>query len=399
MSAFDSNPFKTPSFRIPMEDVPLIYLDYTANAPVEPAVLERFVEAEREFIGNPNSLHQAGRASAARMRQITADIAALLSVPPEALIYTSGASEANNLAIKGLTRAYRHSGRHILTTPLEHPSVSGCLTALQEAGYEIEMLPLTVKGQIDLAALRELLRQDTVLVAISAVDSELGTAQPVAEIAALLAAYPNCHLHVDATQAIGKIPFSFAGIDTVSFAPHKFGGLNGCGMLVRGKDVVLEPLIHGGHSTTLYRSGTPALALAASTQTALELALPRLEERLAQIARLNRGLRSALTTNTAVAINSPGDAIPHILNLSVEGIRGAVMRDKLDEHGICVGVKSACSVENTPSRAVMAVSHNRKRALSSFRVSLSHLTTEEELRTFLSAFDTICKELIPCRAR
>lgn len=377
----------------------MIYLDYTANAPVEPAALERFVQVETALIGNPNSLHQAGRAAADRMRQVSEHIAGLLDVSPDALIYTSGASEANNLAIKGLARAYRHAGRHILTTPLEHPSVSGCLSALQETGYEIEMLSLNKKGQVDLDSLCELIRPDTVLVAISAVDSELGTVQPIREIIEILKAYPNCRLHVDATQAVGKLPFSFSDIDTVSFAPHKFGGLNGCGMLVRGRDVVLEPLIHGGHSTTIYRSGTPALALAAATETALDIALSNLETRLSQVRTLNHRLREALSRIHIVAINSSDAAVPHIINLSVEGMRGSIMRDKLDERGICVGVKSACSVENTPSRAVMAVSRDRRRALNAFRISLSHLTTDEELNAFLSVFNSICKELETCRAR
>lgn len=382
-----------------MGDVLLIYLDYTANAPVEPAVLERFVRVERGAIGNPNSLHQAGRTAAAQMEAVTAHIASMLGVSPDALIYTSGASEANNLAVKGLTRACRHAGRHILTTPLEHPSVSGSLTALQETGYEVEMLPLDGGGRIDLEALPGLIRPDTVLVAVSAVDSELGAIQPVAAIAQTVSRFPNCHLHVDATQAIGKLPFSFSGIDTVSFTAHKFGGLNGCGMLVRGRDVVLEPLIHGGHSTTLYRSGTPALALAASMETALELALGGLEARLERVTRLNRLLRDGLRTNPAVTINSPQDASPYILNLSVEGFRGAQLRDRLDERGFCVSVKSACSVENTPSRAVMAIARNRRRALSAFRVSLSHQTTEEELHAFLNTLDQLCKENPSCRAR
>ena len=193
--------------------------------------------------------------------------------------------------------------------------------------------------------------------------------------------------------------FQGAGIDTVSFTAHKFGGLNGCGMLVRGRDVVLEPLIHGGHSTTLYRSGTPALALAASMETALELALDGLAARLERVTRLNRLLRDGLRTNPAVTINSPEDASPYILNLSVEGFRGAQLRDRLDERGFCVSVKSACSVENTPSRAVMAIARNRRRALSAFRVSLSHQTTEEELHAFLNTLDQLCKENPSCRAR
>ena len=377
----------------------MIYLDYTANTPADPRVLARFCEVESRFFGNANAHHAAGRAAAAEMDRVTARIAALLGVGVGELLYTSGATEANNLAVRGLAQAGQATGRHIVSTPLEHASVRACLDALQAQGWEVELAAVGRDGRVDPDDLARRLRPDTTLVAVTAVDSELGAIQPVAAIAQTVSRFPNCHLHVDATQAIGKLPFSFAGIDTVSFTAHKFGGLNGCGMLVRGQDVVLEPLIHGGHSTTLYRSGTPALALAASMETALELALDGLEARLERVTRLNRLLRDGLRANPAVTINSPEDASPYILNLSVEGFRGAQLRDRLDERGFCVSVKSACSVENTPSRAVMAIARNRRRALSAFRVSLSHQTTEEELHAFLNTLDQLCKENPSCRAR
>lgn len=371
----------------------MIYLDYSANTPADPEVLAKFVETEQTFIGNPNSNHPAGRAAKAEMDRVTASIAALLGVKPAELIYTSGASESNNLALKGITRAYRHSGKHIISTMLEHASISGCLTALQEQGYEIDLADIKRDGTVDVDHIRELLRPDTVLVALCAVDSELGTVQPVQEIAALLSNYPDCHFHVDATQAIGKIPFSFAGIDTVSFAPHKFYGLNGSGILFKREGVVLEPLIHGGTSTSIYRSGTPALGLAASTALALQKAVTALPERAAQVHAQNQYLREALAARPGVHINSPDSAIPHILNLSCDGIKGSAFQEALARRGICVSVKSACSVPGTPSKPVFAVTRDKKRALSSWRISLSHLTTKKELDTFLAAFDACRNEM------
>ena len=205
----------------------MIYLDYAAHAPADPAVLERFCDTERRFTANPNSVHAAGKAAREEMARVTEQIAALTGAAPSEVIFTSGATEANNLAIKGIAQASRHIGRHIISTPLEHSSVSGSLTALQERGWEIDLLSIGRDGRIDPEQVRELLRPDTVLVAVCAVDSELGTVQPVEEIAALLADRPNCRLHVDATQAVGRIPVSFSGIDTMGFAPHKFGGLCG----------------------------------------------------------------------------------------------------------------------------------------------------------------------------
>ena len=372
----------------------MIYLDYSANTPADPSVLEAFLDAEKRYNGNPNGNHPAGWAAREALADATDGIAEMLHIQPSEIIYTSGASEANNLAVKGIARAQRHFGKHIVSTPLEHPSVSGPLTWLQEQGWEIDLAEIGRDGKIDLESLRELLRKDTVLVAVSAVDSELGAVQPISEIARLLEGFPNCRLHVDATQAMGKLPFSFEGVDTVSLSAHKFYGLNGSGMLYKRNDLVLEPLIHGGSGASLYRSGTPTLALIKALETALRLALPAVPERSAQVKKLNEMLRAALSADPAVRLNSPADAVPHILNLSVQGVKGTRFQQALGEKGVCVSVKSACSTDGTPSRAVYAVSRDRKNALSSWRISLSHLTTEKEIGEFLDIFDRCRRELM-----
>ena len=371
----------------------MIYLDYSANTPADPQVLDRFCSVERRCIGNANSHHQAGTAARAEIDAATLKIAALLGVQPAEIIYTSGASESNNFALKGLARLSRHAGRHIISTPLEHSSVSGTLTALQEQGYEIDLVDIRRDGTIDLGHLKELLRPDTIAVAVTLVDSELGVVQPVKEISELLQAWPNCHLHVDATQAVGKIPVSFEGVDTMSLTAHKFYGLNGIGLLLKRRKLALEPLIHGGESTTIYRSGTPTVALAASLETALEAAVGELPARTARVKEANAFLRDALSKYPKVHINSPENAIPHILNLSVENVKGTVFQRELDAEGVCVSVKSACSSDGLPSRAVFAVSRDRRNALSSWRISLSHLTTEAEIQEFLRVFDVCCQQL------
>ena len=371
----------------------MIYLDYSANTPVDARVLEQFCAVERRCIGNANSHHQAGSAAKAEIDAATIKIASLLGVQPAEIIYTSGASEANNFALKGLARLSRHTGRHIISTPLEHSSVSGTLTALQEQGYEIDLLDVKQDGTVDLEHLKDLLRPDTICVAITLVDSELGVVQPVQEIAAILKAYPHCHLHVDATQAVGKIPVSFEGVDTMSLTAHKFYGLNGIGLLIKRRNLALEPLIHGGESTTIYRSGTPTVALASSLACALDLAVTDLPGRVGHVAKLNAELRAALSTYPLVRINSPEHAIPHVLNLSVRNVKGTVFQRELDAKGVCVSVKSACSSDGLPSRAVFAVSRDRRNALSSWRISLSHLTTEDEIKAFVQAFDVCYREL------
>ena len=371
----------------------MIYLDYSANTPADPRVLDRFCTVERSCIGNANSHHQAGAAAKEEIDAATMKIASLLGVQPAEVIYTSGASEANNFALKGLARLSRHVGKHIISTPLEHSSVSGTLTALQEQGCEIDLVDIQRDGTIDLEHLKDLLRPDTIAVAVTLVDSELGVVQPVDKIAEILKDYPNCHLHVDATQAVGKIPVSFEGVDTMSLTAHKFYGLNGIGLLLKRRNLALEPLIHGGESTTIYRSGTPTVALASSLASALELAVNELPERAAHVQKLNAELRAALSRRPDVRINSPEHAIPHILNLSVQNVKGTVFQRELDAHGVCVSVKSACSSDGLPSRAVFAVSRDRRNALSSWRISLSHLTTEAEIQEFLQVFDVCCRQL------
>ena len=371
----------------------MIYLDYAAHAPADPVVLERFCDMERRFPANPNSVHAAGKAAREEMARVTEQIAALTGASPAEVIFTSGATEANNLAIKGIAQASRHIGKHIISTPLEHSSVSGSLTALQERGWEIDLLSIGRDGTVDPEEVRELLRPDTVLVAICAVDSELGTIQPVNEIAALLADHPNCRLHVDATQAVGKTDLRLDGVDTMSFTAHKFYGPNGIGALYKRRGLVIEPQISGGASTTIYRSGTPTLGLAVSLDAALTKALDEQDARTAHVQKLHDRLLAELQTYSLVRINSPAQAVPHILNVSVTGVKGTRFQQALSEQGVCVSVKSACSSDGMPSKAVFAVSRDRRNALSSWRISLSHLTTEEEIDGFLQAFDTCYKFL------
>ena len=362
----------------------MIYLDYTANTPADPAVLNAFIAAEQRYIANPNSTHIAGQQARAEMDRVTSSIAQRLGVQSAEIIYTSGASEANNLAVKGIAQAARHIGKHIISTELEHSSVGASLSVLQQQGYEIDLLRIGRDGRVDLDQLRELLRDDTILVAVCAVDSELGTVQPIREIAELVKAYPGCRLHVDATQAVGKTDLWLDGVDTMSFTAHKFYGLNGIGALYKRRGLVITPQISGGASTTIYRSGTPTLGLAVSLDMALTLALDAQAARTAQVRLLHDRLVTALRRYSLVRINSPETAVPHIINVSVTGI---------SEQGVCVSVKSACSSDGMPSKAVFAVSRDRRNALSSWRISLSHLTTEEEIEGFLQAFDTCYKTL------
>ena len=371
-----------PSFNRP------IYLDYAATTPVDPRVVQAMVPWLAEHFGNPASnTHAWGWEAEEAVEQARSHVAALIGAQARDVVWTSGATESNNLAITGAALAYQDKGRHLITLKTEHKAVLDTMRALEQQGFAVTFLDVQPNGLVDLSALQAAMRPDTILVAVTAVDSELGVVQPVAEIAEMLKACPHCHFHVDATQAVGKLPVSFAGIDTMSLTAHKFYGLNGIGVLVKRRGLALEPLIHGGESTTLYRSGTPTVALACSLALALEKAVSELPARVEHIRALNARLRTGLAQYPKVRINSPDTAVPQILNLSVQNVKGTVFQRELDAQGVCVSVKSACSSDGLPSRAVFAVSHDRRNALSSWRISLSHLTTEQEITDFMQAFD------------
>lgn len=364
----------------------MVYLDYAANTPVDKTVLDTFYEVSLEYMGNPNSPHSPGDKARARLEQSTKQIAGLLGARENEVIYTSGASESNNMAIKGIANSYKRYGKHIITSYLEHASVTGPAAALQNDGFEVDFVNLTESGQIDLNHLKELIREDTILVSVCYVDSEVGTIQSIEEILKIVKSRSHCFFHVDATQAVGKIPVGFGNVDLMTFSGHKFYGINGCGVLLKKESVMLEPLIHGGISTTSFRSGTPALGLAAATEKALTLAVNDLTARYEYVKNLNLKLRENLKEYNDIKINTPPEGSPYILNISIKGVNTNQLQNKLNDMDIYVATKSACCAPNTVSRPVYAMTKDRKLALSTLRISLSYLTTEEEIQLFLEGF-------------
>ena len=365
-----------------------IYLDYASNTPVDKDVLNTFNEITLKYFANPNSTHILGKVTNKKIQETTENI---IKDENMEIIYTSGSSESNNLAIKGIAKSYKENGKHIISTFLEHSSVSSPLTYLKEQGYEIDIVNITNEGKVDLEHLKSLIRKDTILVSICYVDSEVGIVQPIEEIAKIVKEYPNCFFHVDCTQAVGKINIDLKNIDLISFAPHKFYGLNGFGALIKNKEIVLEPLINGGASTTIYRSGTPVIGQICALEKALEISFNNLEERKKYVKNINKKLRENLSKYKDVKINTISDENPFILNISVNGVKATEFKNKLEEYGVCISIKSACTITITPSRIVMAMTHDRKRALDSFRISLSHLVEESEINKFLEIFDKCYK--------
>ena len=372
----------------------MTYLDYSATTPVSEEVLESFCEVSRKYIGNPNSLHRLGTEANEMINKATNQIAKLLNVKPTEVIYTSGSSESNNLAIKGIAEKYKNRGNHIITTPFEHSSINGPLNYLSDNGFEVDIVKLDENGLVDIENLKSLIKDTTILVSINSVNSEIGLRQPIEEIGELLKEYPKLFFHVDMTQSIGKINIPLDNVDLMSFSAHKIYGLKGIGCLIKKEGINLEPLIHGGKSTTIYRSGTPAIGLICSISKALRLALNNLDEKYNHVLEINNYLKENLKKYDNVYINSNDYSIPFMLNISVIGIKPETLLHALEQDDIFISTQSACSSNTTLSKAVLSLTNDKKRAESSVRISLSALTTKEEINTFLKSFDKIYENLV-----
>jgi len=363
----------------------MIYLDYSATTPPSEQAIASFAEASRRLFANPNSLHTPGREAERAVADAAAGILRTFGLTGYEVVFTSGASEANNLAIKGYALKNRKFGKHLVTSPFEHSSVTACFGYLEKLGFEVDIVETDSDGRVTPDRLAKVLREDTILVSIANVNSELGIVQPIAALAALVSHLPHAVFHTDVTQAVGKIPVSFINVGLASFSAHKFYGLKGVGALIRRHDVLLEPIIHGGKSTSQYRSGTPSAPLYLSMEKALETAVAGQHANASAVALRHARLGAAIAGLPGIAVNSPVDAVPHIVNLSVLDRDADDMLRFLDDRGICVSKQTACSSGSTRSEAVFRLTGDERRAKTSLRISLSHLTTDAEIDAFVHA--------------
>ena len=370
----------------------MIYLDYSATTPVNDEVLDTFCKVSKNFVGNPNSLHKLGVEAKELIDASTSQIEDILKLHDKEVIYTSGASEANNTAIMGVVKKYPNRGHHIITTRLEHSSIIAPISALQNEGYEVSFVDLDENGLVTIENLKKLIRDDTVLVSIGCVNSELGIIQDIDRLGKFLKKYPKLIFHSDITQAIGKIKLNLDNVDLASFSAQKFYGLKGVGCLIKNKNIKIEPLIYGGKSTTIYRSGTPAVALIASLAKALRLVYEDFDNRYNYVKSLNSYLREELSKIDGVHINSSLESSPYILNISIKNIKSEVMLHALESEDIYISTQTACS-KGGSSIGVFEITKNEDYALHSLRISLSYLTTKEELDVFLKVFKEQMRKL------
>lgn len=372
----------------------MIYLDYSATTPVNDDVLDSYVKVSKEFIGNANSIHTLGMKSKELLIKATKQISEILGVNPKEIIYTSGASESNTTAIKGVAFKYANRGKHIITSYLEHKSVLDVMDYLKTIGFEIDYVSLLPNGQIDLKDLERLIRKDTILVSVCAVNSEAGFKAPLKTIRQIInKKNPNVIFHSDMTQALGKMKVHLLDVDLASFSAHKIYAPKGIGILYKKSSLEIEPLIYGLTENAPYRGGTPALPLIVAFSKAMRIMNDNLERNIKKVEKLNKTLIDGLSKYEDIVINSNELSVPHIVNVSLMKVMSETFVRALEKEEIYISTNTACSSLDE-STVIKAISNDSKRSTSTIRISLSHLTSFDEINKFLESFDKVWKELL-----
>jgi cysteine desulfurase len=361
-----------------------IYLDYNATTPPAAAVIDAVATSLRDEFGNPSSVHAFGQRAKAALDRARGETAALIDADPSEIIFTSGGSEANNLAIRGVFEARQSSGRkHLVTTGIEHEAVLNTVRALGARGAEVVVVPATARGVVDVSAMADAISDNTALVSVMLANNEVGTVQPVAEIAALCKAR-GALLHTDAVQAAGKIPFSVKtlGADLVSISAHKFYGPKGAGALWIRRGLRLTAHTTGGRQERNRRAGTENLPALVGMGVAAALAKAHLEASGVSVSRLRDRLEAGILTGVPrTVVNGEGaPRVPNTTNISFEGIEAESLLIALDLEGVAVSTGSACSSGSLePSHVLRAMGLPSNRARNSLRFSLGASTTEAEI--------------------
>ena len=372
----------------------MIYLDYSATTPVDDDVLDSYVKVTKEFIGNANSIHTLGMKSKELFLKATKQISDILGVNPKEIVYTSGSSESNTTAIKGVAFKYANKGKHIITSYLEHKSVLDVMDYLKTIGFEVDYVKLLPNGQIDLKDLENLIRKDTILISICAVNSEAGFKAPLKTIRQIInKKNPNVIFHSDMTQALGKTNIYLSDVDLASFSSHKIYAPKGIGILYKKEKLDIEPLIYGLTENTPFRGGTPALPLIVSFSKAMRLMNDNLDNNIKHVEKLNSELIKGLSKYDDIIINSNELSVPHIVNISLMKIKSETFVRAIEKYDIYISTNTACSSLDE-STVISAISNDKNRSTSTIRISLSHKTSMDDINKFLNAFDNTWKDLL-----
>lgn len=370
-----------------------IYLDHNATTATSPAVVDAMLPWLSRQYGNPSSVHWAGRAASAAIERAREQVATLLNATANEIIFTSGGTEGDNFAIKGVAQQRAEQGRHIITTVVEHPAVLESCRALERQGWQVSYLPVDSQGHLDLTQLAAEIRPQTQLISVMWANNEIGNLYPIAQISAIAATHGIC-FHSDTVQAAGRLPVDVraAGLDLAVISGHKFGAPKGVGALFLKNGIRLEPLLHGGHQERHRRAGTSNVAAIVGLGVACEIAATQMQHNAACVGRLRQRLEEGICARIErVVVNGAKQAdqrLPNTLNVSFAGISGESLLMSLDLKGIAVSSGSACSSGTLEaSHVIAALGVDPQLAQSSIRFSLGPENTEAEIDQVIDELD------------
>lgn len=363
----------------------MIYFDNSATTKPYKEVIDTYEKVSHTYFGNPSSLHTLGKEAERLLDQGREQIAKLLQVNKKEVVFTSGGTEGNNLAIKGTALEHQGRGKHLITTKVEHASNYEAFKQLEKLGFDITYLDVDETGVISVEQLKKELRDDTILVSLVHVNNELGSIQPIEEVGNLLRKYPKVYYHVDHVQGICKVPLSFKSsyIDLCTISGHKFHGPKGTGVLYVRQGVKLFSLFTGGVQEHNLRAGTENIPGVIAMAKALRMSMEKFVEKKNHIKELKSHLIEAVKDVEGIFINSPVNGAPHIVNFSILKTKPEVIIQSLGEKEMYVSTKSACSSKLAePSRVLLMAGLGKERAETAIRVSFSFDNTLEEVDQF-----------------
>lgn len=367
-----------------------VYFDYSSTTNVHPDVLKAYMDLLKTTYVNSESLYDEGTLVSRNLEKARNAISELLKVHPDEIIFTSGASEANSEAIKSVSFSMPEK-KHIITSQIEHSSVLNACKQMEDVfGYRVTYLPVNEQGIVSVKDLKNALDNDTSVVSLMSVNNETGAINPIEEIKEIVKKTSSAYMHVDMTQAIGKVPCSFENIDLASMSAHKIEGLKGSGILVKKKHVPFVPLINGGEQEYGLRGGTNNACTNMVFAKTLRIALENEKKYHDYVQKLQTLLLDQLKEIDGVEINNPENNLCSIVNFSYENIPSEVMQNALNRMGFMISARSTCeSKSNNPSYVLKAMGYSDRRASSCIRISLSYHNTEEDILDFIKALKEI----------
>ncbi|MDQ8736827.1 cysteine desulfurase family protein [Paenibacillus sp. LHD-38] len=380
----------------------MLYFDHCASTPPYDEVVQTMMEVMKSVYANPSSLHRAGADADKLIERSRSVFAERLQATHGNWLFTSGGTESNNLAIKGVARQYAGRGKHLITTQIEHASVYESFAQLEQEGFRVTYLPVSKTGHVRIEQLEDALTEETILVSIMHVNNEIGTIQPIEQIGRLLQRFPKVIFHVDAVQSISKLPIQIKdwGIDLLSGSSHKLRGPKGVGFLFVREGVSLYPMLTGGTQENGFRAGTQNVPAIVASAKALRMSMESMAQRESKMMRLKQMLVKLIGEIPELKLNGAEPAASHIIHFSYPGMKPEVVIHMLEQHGIMASTKSACSSkDDKPSRVLLAIGASHEQAAGGVRISLGDEHEERDISALAAGLRHVVEQLKPLERR